>query len=338
MKFLDYLVDHSKTIYCASSLFSPLTRIEGYNLAQAFEESASSRSQAHNNYQFTFLPFKDTYQSDLVGDSKARKIFELDIQHLEKSGALVARVDGIAKDSGVCMELGYAYALGIPIGLICTDFIWSYYTKDQQHFAFDPMLLEMSTFGKQFTSLPQPVGYYGGQNYMLEYQWISQFTEECLEEFDSLIAFETPLMKQYSKNKIYVDIEGGKYEWARNLQDRICNNMNQWKVMCSKASRYVYSRHKNTERRVKDDLQSALGCTIAVFSADNIEMDAGSAALFGVCTKLGITTILLYTSQTIIEGTGGQKMRLNLMIDQAACAICTSYEELVNTLTAMVET
>ncbi|KOU73744.1 hypothetical protein ADK61_22450 [Streptomyces sp. XY66] len=69
-----------------------------------------------------FLPFCDTDEEDLVADVKGRRIFELDRERLRSVRAFLAIVHGPSPDDGVCMEIGYAAALGAPVILLTTDF------------------------------------------------------------------------------------------------------------------------------------------------------------------------------------------------------------------------
>ncbi|MFI7351898.1 nucleoside 2-deoxyribosyltransferase [Streptomyces sp. NPDC049936] len=69
-----------------------------------------------------FLPFCDTNEEDLVADLKGRRLFELDRDRLRRIRALIAIVHGPSPDDGVCMEIGYAVALGAPVILLTTDF------------------------------------------------------------------------------------------------------------------------------------------------------------------------------------------------------------------------
>lgn len=333
MRFLDYLLQSKKIIYCASSLFSPLSRIGGYNIASAIEESIKNKSEKYHNYKFTFLPFKDTQQSDISGNNKARKIYEMDIANLQNSGAIIGRLDGIAKDSGVCMEIGFAYSLGIPIGIFSTDFIWEGFPShsNQQDLEFDPILMRIATYHKHFTQTPTSSEYYGGQNQILEIRMVSEFIENSLNEFDKLEYFtHIPVLSASDKTYAYIDIQGGKFEWAAEEQEKIGQKLMSLGVNPTYAMRYQILSNDNSDIKLKaqKDLENLLQSKVAIFSADNIEMDSGSAALFGISVGLKIKTALLYTSPTVLKGAGGQEMKLNLMIEQAADIVCSSKEEL----------
>ncbi len=334
MEFIDFLFKHKKTIYCACSLFSPLSRIGGYNIASALEDCIKVRYPEYHDYKFTFLPFKDTQQSDIIGDNKAKKIYDLDIENLKNAGAIIGRLDGIAKDSGVCMELGYAYSLGIPIGIFSTDFIYEGFHESlkQNDLEFDPILLCIANYFKHFTQTPTSSEYYGGQNYILEIKMVSEFIENFLNEFKNIENFTNiPIIPEDKREFAYIDIQGGKYEWALEEQEQISKKLITLGIYSNYATRYKFHADNDNSIIVKSqvDLQNLLQSKLAIFSADNIEMDAGSAALFGISIGLKIKTVLLYTAPTVLKGAGGQEMKLNLMLEQAADIVCSSKDELV---------
>ena len=52
-----------------------------------------------------------------------KMVFEYDINKIKQSQLVVAIYDTQYSDSGTAWELGYAYALGIPVILLCTDLL-----------------------------------------------------------------------------------------------------------------------------------------------------------------------------------------------------------------------
>jgi Nucleoside 2-deoxyribosyltransferase len=92
-----------------------------------------------------FLPFCDTGEEDLVADCKGRRLFEMDEDRLRRIDGMLALLHGPSLDDGLCMEVGYAVARGIPVVVLTTDF----QTYGPGHcgpaFAFPDPLLEMLT-------------------------------------------------------------------------------------------------------------------------------------------------------------------------------------------------
>jgi hypothetical protein len=100
--------------YVAHRLFAAHDRHLGAQAAAALAERAGADK--------VFLPFCDTDEEDLVADVKGRRLFDLDRQRLQNLHGLLAILHGPSLDDGVCMEIGYAAALGVPVVILTTDF------------------------------------------------------------------------------------------------------------------------------------------------------------------------------------------------------------------------
>jgi nucleoside 2-deoxyribosyltransferase len=66
----------------------------------------------------TFLPHRDNPPKD---EFNVRAIFENDRRGIDTSVLVVANLNGITTDDGTAWEIGYAYAKGIPIVGLHTD-------------------------------------------------------------------------------------------------------------------------------------------------------------------------------------------------------------------------
>lgn len=69
-----------------------------------------------------FLPFCDTDEENLVAECKGRRLFELDVQRLERLDGMIALLHGPSLDDGVCLEIGYACERDVPVVVLTTDF------------------------------------------------------------------------------------------------------------------------------------------------------------------------------------------------------------------------
>jgi len=69
-----------------------------------------------------FLPFCDTDEEQLKADVKGKRLFELDCERLPGLHGMLAILHGPSLDDGVCMEIGYAAARGVPVVVLTTDF------------------------------------------------------------------------------------------------------------------------------------------------------------------------------------------------------------------------
>ena len=100
--------------YVAHRLFAAHDRALAAELAHRITQAHGSGS--------VFLPFCDTDEENLVDRCKGRRLFELDTQRLGRITAMAAFLHGPSLDDGVCMEIGYAAARGIPVIAATTDF------------------------------------------------------------------------------------------------------------------------------------------------------------------------------------------------------------------------
>lgn len=105
-----------KNIYIAAPLFSYSER-----------ELNAKLKKLLSKYLDVYLPQEDGgLMSDMVADGMDRnraatKVFDADIDALEKCDVLLIVLDGRTIDEGAAFELGYAYALGKPCFGLQTD-------------------------------------------------------------------------------------------------------------------------------------------------------------------------------------------------------------------------
>lgn len=96
-----------KWIYFAGPLFTAAERQFNEALAQYIEQAGFA----------VYLPQKECH-----GIIKANDIFNQCIKGLDNAWCVVAILDGADADSGTSFEVGYAYAKGIPVIGLRTDF------------------------------------------------------------------------------------------------------------------------------------------------------------------------------------------------------------------------
>jgi nucleoside 2-deoxyribosyltransferase len=107
-------MDEKKQIYLAGPLFSQAERDFNVMLRDRLVEMGFS----------VFLPQEDgndTESSRL--EDRQKNIFENDVRGIDESDIVLAVLDGGSDvDSGTAWEMGYAYAKGIPVFGLKTDF------------------------------------------------------------------------------------------------------------------------------------------------------------------------------------------------------------------------
>ena len=109
---IDVSVFSRYRLYLAAPLFSAAERNYNQHLADILR----------NNFFDVYLP-QDTGDDSHARDSTAHQvIFEKNLAALEATDVMVAVIDGADADSGTAWEIGYAFAKGIPVVSIRTDF------------------------------------------------------------------------------------------------------------------------------------------------------------------------------------------------------------------------
>lgn len=96
-------------LYLAGPLFSQAERAWNAALANALIAAGHQ----------VFLPQSAIEQLETL---EADAIFQLDVEGVRSADAVVAVLDGADPDSGTSFECGLAFALGIPIVAVRTDF------------------------------------------------------------------------------------------------------------------------------------------------------------------------------------------------------------------------
>lgn len=99
-------------VYLAAPLFSAAERSFNEGLA-AFLRSGNLR---------VFVPQAEGDDSAARDPASIRRLFDRLVAAIEDCDIMVAVIDGADADSGVAWEMGYAYARGIPVIALRTDF------------------------------------------------------------------------------------------------------------------------------------------------------------------------------------------------------------------------
>ncbi|WP_292466265.1 nucleoside 2-deoxyribosyltransferase [Methanolobus sp.] len=107
-------MDEKKQIYLAGPLFSQAERDFNVMLRDRLVEMGFS----------VFLPQEDGNDTESSRrEDRQKNIFENDVRGIDESDIVLAVLDGGSDvDSGTAWEMGYAYAKGIPVFGLKTDF------------------------------------------------------------------------------------------------------------------------------------------------------------------------------------------------------------------------
>jgi nucleoside 2-deoxyribosyltransferase len=96
-------------LYLAGPLFTQAERAWNLRLAASIREAGHS----------VFLPQVEVQAIETLD---AETIFRVDVDGVRSADAVVAILDGADPDSGTSFECGLAFALGLPIVVVRTDF------------------------------------------------------------------------------------------------------------------------------------------------------------------------------------------------------------------------
>lgn len=279
----------------------------------------------------TFMPFRDTNENQIYGESRTRIIYDADIQHLDsgKISVVAALFDGICKDEGISFELGYAFGRKIPTYAINTDFIW-YAIKDKE-FLFDPVLEFMLSGYTHAYSIPEA-------HHFLDALYLGQAIafKDAAAHIAKIISIGTNNEIKYNKliyNKkadITIDFGGARYEYQREYAQKMSQILksNGFRVLVT--DRFHPDNVAEILERGIQDTKKVYQSDILVFLGDELELNSGTAALLGFARSLGKKCIMYESSSMEIRGENGHKMRKNLMIDFSVDKTISEMDLLIN--------
>jgi len=157
--------------YVAHRLFAAHDRALGANIASQLAREVGAGA--------VFLPFCDTDEENLVSDCKGQLLFELDCIRLRGLTGMIAVLHGPSLDDGVCMEIGFAAASGIPVVIISTDFQLYSAAPGAPAFTFpDPLLDHVAAHVIRVHRLGPPRSSGGGNRFD---DFLSQNMDPILE-------------------------------------------------------------------------------------------------------------------------------------------------------------
>lgn len=338
MTRIERLLHGDAIIYIAGRLFDIDDKLKSENLEDAV--LAGVRDVAGSRYlqvgrQPTFVPFRDAGQEELVVEDKTRRLFELDLVRLRRTTLLVSYIDGLAKDEGVCFEIGYAYASGAAILLISTDF-FDVELPNGQETPLDPLLCAAAT---RLIRQPHLTG--TGRTFrevLLEsrahvMQSVRAAVRELLGEPEAHQPKLRPAATEAGHREVFLDFGGTIYEWQELLQDEL-ERMVQPKVGLTlvRARRYDTTSPRKPEEAAALDLATLVRASILVSCTDADEAPAGTAFLQGVMCALRRPVWMYNSKRTAIRAASDYRSSRNLMLDYSATRVFRSLKDLATAL------
>lgn len=314
-------------IYIGMSLFNYSDKIQAEYLEK----------QIHNNVGLkTFMPFRDTNEDELEGDNKTRIVYNEDIKRLNSKDLkmMVALYDGICKDEGISLEIGYAFGKGVPIFIINTDFIW--YKLSEEEYIFDPIIESMysgyhhhyniNRKGEFFESLVN------SQNYTFKIAG-----EKIKALIDNMSLNNNIVPNNLNKVDVFIDFGGNKYEYQRELTSWLKESLIKKGIKVEISQRFFKNNEQSIKEKARIDINNLINASYFLFLGDEVEVSSGTAALLGLSKSLNKKSIMYESSEMEIVGENGHKMKKNLMIDFSVDVVTKSKQDTLDYLIKELE-
>lgn len=328
-------------IYVAGRLFDLEEKIKSENLEQAILLGVSDAAEAAGvrlNRQVTYVPFRDADQVAIAGENTTRILFEKDLDRLRRTVLIVVYIDGLAKDEGVCFEIGYCYAAGALVVLISTDFFFHQLPSGAEG-EFDPLLMISADVLVRYPHLIR-------NSTLPFYDMLLRTREHISEEIRKAMyhtLVQSPSRRDFQSNmasgseqvRVFVDFGGELYEWQRLLSQELENSTRNPRLHIRRPRRYNGSAGESLKDLAHIDLRALAEADLLVTCTDSDEAPPGSAFLQGVMYALGRPTWMYNSKTTILCGPGGYRSSRNLMLDYSASRTFHSLEALILALNSL---
>jgi len=266
-----------------------------------------------------FLPFCDTDEENLVSDCKGRRLFELDCSRLRRISGMIAVLHGPSLDDGVCMEMGFAAALGVPIVIVSTDFQTYGPEPERPSFAFaEPLLEQLAVTVERDHRLGPPCKPGGsdrfrqflGQNLDPVHTAVTQAVNALL----SARPVRSPRTRNTPAGERLAFIEPSPYV-ADDMWTVVADTLHAkgWTVHVAKRLR----AGADTAKAALADWAAVQAAGLAVVDARGPETPPGAALITGACTATGRPVLAAHTGTWQTFADGREPNWRNLMVQYA---------------------
>jgi hypothetical protein len=311
--------------YVAHRLFAAHDRALGACLAQHIADRFGADS--------VFIPFCDTDEENLVDECKGRRLFELDRERLRSIDALVALLHGPSLDDGVCMEIGYAAALGVPVIALTTDFQ-----------SYGPL----PTSGDSRTTFPDPlvdivvgeilrVHRLGRIQAVLGSDRIATFLTQNLQTMDQLmntavqvlagpLPVTVPLPPPSGQRTAYVEPSPYHTDGMDDVAEKL--RVNGWRV-------HMAARLRDTGRpqaAARADWAALSSANTALVDVRGPETPPGAAMVIGACSATGRPVFARDPGSWWTFADGREPNYRNLMIQYGITGTFTDASDLLTSV------
>jgi len=322
-------------IYIGTRVFDISEKLKAEDLESAVQrgvQRAGATLELSGLQPETFVPFRDSSQNDLIADDKTLRLYAQDIEMLNTAILVVTYLDGLAKDEGVCFELGFARALGVPILIVNTDFI-ELGLPNGDVVSLDPLISLAATRTVRLQGLTEAPTFRSS----LETAQRSAHDQVTASVCDILLQTKQRNIRPApgaegraskfpdSVLSLYFDAGGEVYEWQRRLGDElVARSANKPNLQVARATRY-----SALCRSPADDVDAVMAADIVLTATDGDECPAGTAFVQGLARGLDKTVWMYDSKATSIVGPGGYVSSRNLMLDHSADRHFTTWHDVL---------
>jgi nucleoside 2-deoxyribosyltransferase len=297
--------------YVAHRLFAAHDRALGALVAGRLADQVGPES--------VFLPFCDTNEEDLVAEVKGRRLFELDQHRLAGQSGLLAILHGPSLDDGVCMEIGYAAALAVPIVLLTTDFITYGFDDDGPELVFpDPLIETLATEIIRAEKLGPSVSSLGDRFDDFRSRNISQIAAATDHAVDRLLQLATSAP---ARTRTTPAVGPGRIVFCEQSPYRADPS---WALATHELATFGYEVRAAQRFSAPDHLRAAradwttvLDSELVVADVGGPETPSGAAAVIGASAALGRRVLAYQPTPSWTFAHGREPNWRNLMIQYA---------------------
>lgn len=338
-RVLDTLIQNdSSQIYIALRLFDIAEKVKAEHLEKAVLDGIDTALKGIGyffNRHFTFVPFRDSAQGENAEIINTESLYQNDIKHLNRSVILVAYLDGLSKDEGVCFELGYASATGVVTLLISTDFI-TQRTANGIEFPFEPIIYFSANRIIRSTMIVKTETSFQENLLATQKLILSKVTEATYELLysQSPIPITTQLNEQSNKLSIFMEFGGEQFEWQAKFADELSEICDKYRhIVIYRPQRYKGSSlSSDLESLVQKDLANIRRSSLIITCSDSEECPAGSAFVQGYARGLNKEIWMYNSKKSSIAGAGGYTSSRNLMLDYSANKTFSQFKYLLHAI------
>ncbi|EFO0997882.1 nucleoside 2-deoxyribosyltransferase [Escherichia albertii] len=259
----------------------------------------------------TFLPYRDD-----AGASSEEEIFVNDVANMDNSVGVVGYFDGGTYDSGCAWEVGYAWALGMPVHLITTDFLlWAAGNSTE----FYP-ISKLTNYVANVVSVSDSdvsISNYREQTNDIIKRALQIFQQNLIADFGTAITPAVPITSLPIEYDYYLDPNFMYTELSRGLLEKIKD------AISSAGKTFIVGDNMND---IATDIDNLRKSRQAIFYSDTFEPNVDTGIMNGIAYALGQQSIIYCSKQQKYKSALATDY-LNLMITWSS-TVAHSFAEL----------